>query len=112
MITDEARSAVARLRILPRFPDTKEAAAELVRVFQQACRDSPHANRTVDELLRTMRRCPIPVDIYEAATATRRQDSGGNPTVCSKCHGTTWIGRRQGKHSYVVRCSCFMRRSA
>lgn len=66
-----AMRQIQRFSEFPQFPETDTGLAELVKAFLDACRDEKHAEAIGDRLMQTMRFCPKPADVYEAANFLR-----------------------------------------
>lgn len=62
-----AMRQIERFAEFAQFPATDAGIAELIQAFREECRDEQHAREIGDRLMRTMRFCPKPVDVYEAA---------------------------------------------
>jgi hypothetical protein len=66
-----AMRQIHRFAEFPQFPETETGLAELVKAFVARSRHEAHAAEIGDRLMATMRFCPKPADVYDAADFLR-----------------------------------------
>lgn len=84
--TSEATRQIVRLSVLRYRPEQMD---EIVAAFQTYAQSRDHATRMTDWLLRRYTDFPVPVEIAEAAEATREGEGRVKPDRrCRGCDGT------------------------